>query len=484
MRDVAVDGDGSLRERWRLKRWRLILAAAALLLAAQLVGATSAGAKRGLVTGLVDSSFRSSATQGASFDLATQANAELVRIGVNWGAIAPTRPAAPRDPADPAYRFGGLDATIRAAQLRGFEVLLTVTGAPDWAEGPNRPTLETAPPGTWDPDPVAFGELGQALARRYSGGFVDPASADPGPLPRVRYFEAWNEPNLGVFLGPQWAGGEPRSPSIYRQLLSSFYDGVKAANPDSIVMGPGLGPHGDPSGGQRMRPLLFLRELFCLQGRQKLKPTECPPVKMDVLSVHPISTFNRDLGDRPFESAIHPDDASTADVGRLRRVLRAAEKGGNVQPGGRRPLWATEFWIFRLDRRVPLVTEARWVEEALYLFWKQRLKTAIYFHLRDGGDVVPTGLFAVDGTPKPALQAFRFPFVTERQSRKRVRAWGKSPQQGELRIERKTGGRWRGVKKVNVQRGEVFATKLRLRKSARLRAAVAGEQSLTWRQRG
>jgi hypothetical protein len=477
---VAVNGDGLSRERWRL-----ILVAVAFLLAAQLIGATTADAKRGLITGLVDSSFRSSSTQGESFDMAVQANAELVRIGVNWGAAAPTRPATPRDPADPAYRFGGLDATIRAAQARGLEVLLTVSAAPGWAEGPNRPTdLETAPPGTWDPDPVAFGEFGQALATRYSGGFVDPASADPGPLPRVRHFEAWNEPNLGFLgLGPQWTGGEPRSPIIYRQLLNSFYDGVKAANPDSIVMGPSLAPHGEPPGGLRMRPLLFLRELFCLEGRHKLKPKKCPPVKVDVLSVHPINPFRGSGG--PFESAIHPDDAPVGDVGRLERVLRAAEKGGNVQPGGRRPLWATEFWMFRLDRDVPLVMEARWIEEALYLFWKQGIKAAIYFHLRDR-DVptnVPTGLFSADGTPKPGLQAFRFPFVTERRSRKRVRAWGKSPQQGTLRIERKTGGRWRAVKNIQVRRGEVFATKLRLRKPARLRATVAGEQSLTWRQR-
>jgi hypothetical protein len=35
-----------------------------------------------------------------------------------------------------------------------------------------------------------------------------------------------------------------------------------------------------------------------------------------------------------------------------------------------------------------------------------------------------------------------------------------------------------------VREGEVFATKLKLRKGARLRASVGGDTSLTWRQRG
>jgi hypothetical protein len=456
----------------------------ALLFAAQLAGAPGASAKGGLITGLVDPVYRSSADQDAWLDLTGQAEAEMVRIGVSWRSTAPTPPADPRDPSDPAYRFSNLDASVRAAAARGFEVLLSVQGAPDWAEGPNRPSGAFA--GSWDPDPGAFGDFGHALARRYSGGFPDPASA--GSLPRVRHFEVWNEPNLPSFLGPQWNGKRPRSPEIYRGLLNSFYDGVKAADQGNVVVGGATSAYGDSPGGARMRPLLFLRELFCLEGRRKLKPKKsCPPVKLDVLSDHPINTSGG-----PRRSALHPDDAATADVGNVGRVLRAAEKGGNVQPGGRRPLWVTEFWWLSNPPgspneriAVPLGKHARWIEEALYLFWKNKVKAAFYFRVRDPvGTDVPSGLFFADGTPKPALTAFRFPFVTERRSRKRVQAWGKSPATGELVIERKKGGKWRREKSVSVSDGQVFATKLKLRKGGRLRAVVGEEQSLTWRQRG
>jgi hypothetical protein len=56
-------------------------------------------------------------------------------------------------------------------------VLITVTYAPDWAEGPgqDRALYE----GTWKPDASAFNDFAHALAQRYSGTF--------GNLPRVRY---------------------------------------------------------------------------------------------------------------------------------------------------------------------------------------------------------------------------------------------------------------------------------------------------------
>jgi len=462
---------------------RVLLAPLAVASAVQLAGAPGANAQSGLMTGLVEPGFRSSADQDGLLDMTRQADADMVRIGVGWRSVAPSRPANPRDPSDPVYRFSSTDAAVRAAAARGFQVLLTAEDAPRWAEGPNRPQL--APAGSWKPDSGAFGDFGAAVARRYGGGFPDPAG--PGALPQVRYYEAWNEPNLTSFITPQWEGDKPRSPEIYRGLLNAFYDGVKGVDPANVVVGGATSAYGDPPGGGRMRPLAFLRELFCLEGRRKLKPKACPPVKLDVLSDHPINTSGG-----PRRSAIHPDDAATADVGNVGRVLRAAEKGGNVQPGGRRPLWVTEFWWLSKPPgspneriAVPLGKHARWIEESLYLFWKKKVKAAFYFRVRDpAGTDVPSGLFFADGTAKPALTAFRFPFVTERRSRKRLQAWGRSPASGTLRIERKKGGKWRAEKRLSVGEGDVFATKLRLRKGARLRATVGGEQSLTWRQRG
>ena len=85
----------------------------------------------------------------------------------------------------------------------------------------------------WAPDPGAYGRFAVAVARRYSGQFTDPLNAGTD-LPRVRLYQAWNEPNLPLFLQPQWvaidgewAAGRPPLPAhAQRDLLRG--EGVTA----------------------------------------------------------------------------------------------------------------------------------------------------------------------------------------------------------------------------------------------------------------
>ena len=91
----------------------------------------------------------------------------------------------------------------------------------------------------------------QAAARRYSGTFPDPHR--PGAaLPRVRYWQPWNEPNLPTFISPQWTGrrlrARPASPAWYRRMLNGAYARVKAVHADNHVVAAGTAPYGDPAG--------------------------------------------------------------------------------------------------------------------------------------------------------------------------------------------------------------------------------------------
>jgi hypothetical protein len=460
---------------------RLVLAA----LSVAFFAPPEAGAERGITAGIAAPEYQS--LDGGSRDLwfnrTVEGNAELVRIDVVWNRVVGSqRPADPRDPADPAYDFSRLDAAVRAAEQRGLKVHFTVYSAPDWASGPNRPAGFR--PSAWRPDPGEYGNFGSALAKRYSGSFSPAAGVSP--LPRVSSFEAWNEPNLDGFLAPQWAGDHVEGPAVYRPLLNSFYDAVTAVDPGITVVSGGTGSFGeDPPSQTRTRPVRFLRELFCLEGRKKLEPRPCPKVKMDVLGHHPISGANPAT-----YNAINPDDAATSDVGRLERVLRAAEKADVVRPGGRRPIWATEFWWvskppkpsgeFAKALAVPVRQQARYIEQALYVLWKQRVRVAIQYLIRDqgGSDPFQTGLFFSDGDQKPSFQAFRFPFVTDRLSRKRVLAWGRSPEAGKVKIQGRKRGGWRTLKSFRVQEDEVFTA--RLRRNKQMRARIGATKSLVW----
>jgi hypothetical protein len=469
-------------------RQRLCLALVLTIVCMLAAAAPSAPAAPSLKTGFIAFEYVSSDTalRNQWFDATVQANADIVRIPADWrGNVGNQPPANPRDPSDPAYNFFGLDRIVRDAQARGLEVMFTIAFAPDWAEGPNRPP--DAPSGTWNPDPKAYGDYAHALATRYSGSFPDPAAGGQ-PLPRVSLYEVWNEPNLDEFLGPQWNGG-PSSPALYGQLLNSLYDGVKSVHPDNRVIGPALAPYGDPPGGSRMRPLKFLRELFCLKGKKEPRPNkgcsnaEIP--RLDILSHHPIN-----LVGSPPNHAEHPDDVTSGDLDRVKRVLRAAEKAGNVKPRGRRPLWVTEFFWYSnppttgFDFARPPEVQARFIEQSLYLWWREGAEVAVNFLIRDmtssTGLIFGTGVFFNDGVPKPAFDAFRFPFVVDRKSKRKVLVWGKAPATGELEVQREEAGGWNTVKRLSVDDGAVFTTRLRIRGGATLRGVVGSDASLPW----
>jgi hypothetical protein len=457
------------------------LAIAVLGVVGVLASATAGGAAASFRTGLSGPEYVSPSTpeRATWLQRALDARAEIIRIGVGWSGIATARPQDPSDPADPAYDWAGVDASISDISDRGLRPLLTIGSAPGYAESGEPPPR--AMPGSWKPNPKAVEGFGRAIATRYSGTFAG--------LPRVRYFQLWNEPNLSLYLSPSYAGRRLVSAGLYRRMLNAFYRGVKSVHPDNLVITGGTAPYGDPPGGKRVRPLIFWRSVFCLRrhGHRYGRARGCSGrAHFDVLAHHPINTAGG-----PTRSAVNHDDISTPDVGVLRRALRAAERLHTVAGPRHHQLWATEIW-WESDppdtvRGVPLDTHARYIEQALYLLWKQGVKVVVNLLVRDAPhdpgdptDTVEAGLFFEDGSPKPAYEAFRFPFVAERLSRGKLRVWGKSPASGKLVIERRGEGGWEAVQSLQARAGGVFVAVLPLRGAQELRAVVGGESSLVW----
>jgi len=461
------------------------------LVAALLALAGAAGpvhAARSLQLGFYDGTYLLEAPKrGPWFQDTVDVGSDIVRIEIGWPVLnTPKRPPGldARDPADSHYDFSRADASIKDAHARGLRVLASFQGAPRWAEGANRPA--SASPGTWRPDPAAVHDYGVALARRYSGSFPDPAR--PGrSLPRVKAFQVWNEPNLADYLNPQWSGRREASPQIYRRMLTAFYNGVKSRRRDALVVTAGTGPFGDPQpGGRRMMPARFVRELLCLRrgrGRALLR-LRCPaPARFDVLSHHPYTAG------APSRAALNADDVAVVDLGKLKRLLRAAERSGRALPRKRHRLWVTEFAYDSSPPDpdgVPLARQARFLQESFYLLWRQGVDTIMWFLVRD---TLPRPSFAVtrqsgvffrDGRRKPAATAFRFPLVAQRAGRNAVRVWGRSPLAGTVTIERRSGSRWRAAKALRVRRRGVFTARIPAGAARSFRARVGAERSLVW----
>lgn len=448
----------------------------ALVLATLFVAAPAQAAS--LRIGFLDSVLTDPAEAPAWITRANDSGADVVRISTGWAGISPSRPAAPEDPADPAYSWAGIDAAVRSLTAAGLEPILSLTGAPAWAEGPRRPS--TAAPGSWRPDAAAFGRFARALGRRYSGTYADAAGA---VLPRVRYFQPWNEPNLELYLAPQWTKRVNTGAQIYRGLQNAFWTGIHAGQPGATVVTGGTAPFGDPApGGKRTMPALFLRNVLCLD--RKLRRTCRSTVRFDAVAHHPYSVG------APTRKALNADDVSIPDLAKLTRPVAAAVRLGTALPRKAKPLWITEISYDSKGpdpRGVPLATHARYLEQMLALLNKQGARVITWFQIRDQAPVPSygatnqSGVYFRDGRAKPAQQAFAFPVVVTSTTRTRAKLWLRAPAAGTVLLERRVGGRWRPAGSVSAKRHQVLERSVPRGGATAFRARQGEATSPAWR---
>ena len=456
----------------------------------------------GLVRGVSDGGLLESAdaeTRELALTRIRETGAAVVRIPVDWRElVSPSPPPGfdPADPADRAYHFERLDEAVRSAVAAGFAPTLVVSHAPPFAEAPGR--WPFAFQGSWAPSSEALQAFAQALARRYDGAFPDPRM--PGQnLPQVKYFQAWNEPNLARYLEPQWIAEDGRwtafSPLLYRQLLNAFYAGVKLVAPSDVVVTAGLAPDGDPAGVGRMAPVTFLTSLLCLTGGAHPARAPCPEQPhFDVLAFHPLSVGNPD---RPATSSLRRLDRRCRE-GRAPAASREAL--GTVLPVGAKPLWVTELnWESapQSPQGVAPGLQARWISRALHRLWVAGVGLVDWQFLVDpypaaraGGPLGegveyqrPAGLYSAGpggvfglARPKPFLAGFTFPFDPLRANHGHVRVWALLPpgqNTALLQYARTVRGRWRTLGLLRANGSGVLNALVRLRARGVLRLQSA-----------
>lgn len=391
-----------------------------------------------------------------------ESGARFVRIGLPWGSIAPAQyPAGwqPQNPADPHYQWGHVDEAVTNATAAGLTPLLMVNSAPLWAQGCRAPA--SLPEAICEPSPSALAEFAIAAARRYSGKF--------GGLPRVRFWQGLNEPNLSLYFDPQFDGSRAVSPELYRRAINVFYGAIKSVDPANLVLAAGLGPIAVPH--WTVGPLRFTRQLLCMRsGGRQLRPLpgNCHGgVDFDIFDVHPYTTSG------PAHEG-GPNDVQLGDLPQLQALLRAADAAGRIHGKFKHtPLWVTEFsW----DSKPPdpnglaMKIECRWIDEALYLAWRAGIGHFFWYSLRDepllpgapSDTSLQSGLYFRGATlpedrPKQALYAFRFPFVSYPRAHG-LFVWGRTPAStaGQVKIEVLRGGHWRGVGRLRADGNGLF----------------------------
>ena len=314
-------------------RLALMVSTAAVVLGSVLVllglspGASSRelSLERPLYTAFFDPFVSSDPSRRVAFGRVKAAGASLVRLSLYWDRVAPggdSKPPRfePRDPGDPLYSWTAFDQQVRAVVAAGLSPMLFIDGAPGWAQDGRKQRTSDGPV---RPSPAALADFATAAAKRYAGGFHG--------LPRVRYWQVWNEPNLSIEFMPQqktaspcrrsaigtWSTRWPRRPRVHR---------------DNVVVAGGLAPFGgdinDPSGGRSGARYGSIRWTSCVASsacRPARSPTDLRRQgRVRCLGAPPVHVR------RATHKAYDPDDVSLGDLRQMRSLLNAAERAGHV----------------------------------------------------------------------------------------------------------------------------------------------------------
>ena len=489
-----------------------------------------------------------------------QLGADRIRVSVFWQLLAPaprsqTPPFAAGGGADPrnysAEKWDRYDRIVTTAQKLGLKLLFNITSpAPHWAtpSPPPRAELED----TFRPSASEFKDFVKAVGTRYSGSFNDEAArqgvssvfddclptpnfplppevcpsdtTDPGPdnpnppntgpaLPRVDTWSIWNEPNMPGWLTPQSHEDDRRlaaSPHLYRELADAMYSGLRETGhgSDTILIAE-TAPRGafERAVTQSLPPLLFVRELYCLDNRfrpftgRAAARRNCPSGGDGFRAAHPVLFDASAVAHHPYAFEAPPgrsdetkDHVVLKDIGRLTRTLdRALARHGSSR---RFKVWLTEYG-YQTNPPDPYVgwpwkTHARFLTQAEWLAYRRpRVTSVAQFLLEDDSPrtdypeddprrwgTFQTGLKTADGTPKPAYATYQrgiYVFPSVRQGR-RGRVFGyyrAAAGRTTARIEFRRRGRkrWRTVKRVETNGAGYLLTKVKLGTAGTLRIA-------------
>lgn len=351
------------------------------LASAAAISAPHASAAQRMPIGFMDDpTLRWSPNAAGELDKVEATHASIVRTIANWSTIAPRRPARAANPFDPAYRLGDLDDLVRNAQKRGLQVMVTIWGTPKWANGGKGANV--APK-----HPADLGNFARALASRYSGRYPD--------YPYVGRWSVWNEPNLGIFLKPQFGSKDQIvSPSIYATLYQAGYRGIKAASPQALVA------IGETSNQGRDQPLEGVNDSVAPGTFARLL-AQHRGLKFDAYATHPYPT----RPNLPPQQQVKWPNVTLSRLPQFEKSIDSWFHRGNI------PVWITEYGYETKPAKPFGVTPAQQAAYLSKVLAQLRADTHvhmfIWFIFRDSPTSAwHSGLFGSTGKAKPAFRTF------------------------------------------------------------------------------
>ncbi len=161
----------------------------------------------------------------AQFPLYKELGAKIYEDDLYWNQVAPTQPANPTNPNDPAYQWpAGVSQAIQLASQDHMQVMLQIIDAPSWANGGH------SDPAYAPTIPEQFAQFAEAAARKYSN---------------VHLWMIWGEPTKAGNFEPELSAvpdhpldsAEAVAPHLYAQILNDSYGTLKYVSRRNLVIG-------------------------------------------------------------------------------------------------------------------------------------------------------------------------------------------------------------------------------------------------------
>jgi hypothetical protein len=391
---------------------RIIRVAAAALIVTGLAAASATATTKKpsstksshLLVGINDEAFTLYGDPSTAFETLQSLRTQVLRVNLYWGgnkwAVANSKPANATNPGDPAYDWSLYDRLARYAASSGIKLVLSIVGTPSWANhgaGKNHAPTSFA----------ALHSFARAAATRYSGTYVppvaqqDPALAGPNdPLPAVKMWTAWNEPNNPVFLAPQYRKVKGKwvveSAYNYARICNAVYAGIHGVSGEKVACGV-TDPRGNDNAGSSrasVDPLSFL----IAAHRYGMK-------KFDVYAHNPYAS----AGNESPSYVPKGKAARRTQLGNIGQLLALISKYY-----GPKHLWITEYG-YQTNPPDKTLMGVSWSKQAAFL--KQayalarknpRIDMLLWFLVRDQPQIGgwQSGLETTTGIKKPAWNAF------------------------------------------------------------------------------
>jgi aryl-phospho-beta-D-glucosidase BglC (GH1 family) len=342
-------------------------------LAAAVVPAAS-GAERMWIGFHDDPSFRWVDDRTSRIQLSAEQGASIMRLLVQWNVAAPRRPTDASDPFDPAYNLSDVDEAVQTAQEQDQEVMLTISGTPAWANGGKKANVM--------PKRLAdFTTFARAVASRYSGRYQG--------YPFVRFWAVWNEPNLNLFLTPQFnSAGKSVAPANYAKLYAAGYAGIKAGNPlAKVAIGETSARGKDSPGGAVIShsPGKFA----------ELVAKANPRLKFDAWAHHP---YPSNPNNKPTQVVTWPN-VSLMSLPRFEQSLNTWFHRKTTS------IWITEYGHQTRPPEalgIPWSTQSKYIAQAIGIARKFSFVTMFiwFVYQDDPGQPWESGLYTQGGVPK------------------------------------------------------------------------------------